>query len=75
MTGREDGLSTYIQDARHQFEEMLAEMVQIPSVSMDPRHATDMPRMAALAVQFLRGMAPTRKSCEPKAIRSCRVAG
>jgi acetylornithine deacetylase/succinyl-diaminopimelate desuccinylase-like protein len=56
MTGREDGLNTYIQDARHQFEEMLAEMVQIPSVSMDPGHAADMPRMAALAVQFLRGM-------------------
>ena len=53
---RDDGMATYIQDARHQYEEMLAEMVQIPSVSMDPRYAADMPRMAALAVQFLRGM-------------------
>lgn len=57
MMMRQDArLDAYIRDSRPHFEEMLAEMVQIPSISMDPRHAPDIFRMASLAVQFLRGL-------------------
>lgn len=56
MMRRDARLDAYIKDARPHFEEMLAEMVQIPSISMDPRHAPDISRMASLAVQFLRGL-------------------
>ena len=56
VTRGDERVGPYINDARSQFEEMLGEMVRIPSVSMDPKHAADMPRMASLAVQFLRGM-------------------
>ena len=56
MIRRDNDMDPYIRDSRAQFEEMLAEMIQIPSISMDPHHAEDMSRMASLAVQFLRGM-------------------
>lgn len=47
-------LDAYIRDRRSQFEAMLGQAVEIPSISMDPAYAKDIARMAELAVQFLR---------------------
>ncbi len=46
-------LDSYIRESRPRFEKMLAEMVHIPSISMDPARASDMRRMADLAAQVL----------------------
>lgn len=46
-------LHTYIQEQRSNFEDMLGQMVEVPSVSSDPSHAPDVQRMAQLAVQYL----------------------
>lgn len=53
MAGRDRRLEAYIRDIRPRFEGMLAEMVELPSISMDPAHAVDVRRTAELAVQFL----------------------
>ena len=42
-------IETYIKDIRPQYEDMLGQAVEIPSISMDPRHAPDVRRMAELA--------------------------
>lgn len=47
---------TFINGARPRFEDLLGQMVQVPSISMDPDHAGDMRRMAALAAQYLTDM-------------------
>ncbi|HEU4505137.1 MAG TPA: M20/M25/M40 family metallo-hydrolase [Nitrospira sp.] len=49
-------LDTYIVERRAQFEDLLGRMVEIPSISMDPSKASDMRRMADLAVEVLTGM-------------------
>ena len=46
-------LDTYINDVRPRYETMLAQAVEIPSISMDPTHAPDIRRMAELAEQYL----------------------
>ncbi|NKB81326.1 MAG: M20/M25/M40 family metallo-hydrolase [Nitrospirales bacterium] len=46
---------------RPQFEEMLAQWVELPSVSSDPQHHDDIWRTATLAVQFLREMGATAR--------------
>jgi acetylornithine deacetylase/succinyl-diaminopimelate desuccinylase-like protein len=51
-----DQLQTYIADRRPPFEDLLGQMVEIPSISMDPSKATDMRRMADLAAQVLTAM-------------------
>lgn len=57
MTTRRDSrLEAYIRNARPYFEHLLAEMVEIPSVSMDPSHAQDIRRTATLAVQVLKDL-------------------
>jgi acetylornithine deacetylase/succinyl-diaminopimelate desuccinylase-like protein len=47
-------MNSYITDSRARFEEMLGQAVEIPSISMDPKHAPDIRRMAELAAQWLR---------------------
>ena len=47
-------LDTYVKTIRPRFESLLGELVEVPSVSMDPEHSTDMRRTAKLAVQLLR---------------------
>lgn len=56
MTRREKPLESYIASVRPRFEEMLAELVELPSVSMDPAHQPDMRRTAELALQLLRDL-------------------
>ncbi|MBH0190738.1 MAG: M20/M25/M40 family metallo-hydrolase [Nitrospira sp.] len=46
-------IQTFVNEARPQFENMLAQMVEVPSISMDPSHVRDMRRMADLAVHCL----------------------
>ncbi|HEU4506359.1 MAG TPA: M20/M25/M40 family metallo-hydrolase, partial [Nitrospira sp.] len=49
-------LDTYVTERRAQFEDLLGRMVEIPSISMDPSKASDMRRMADLAVEVFTGM-------------------
>ncbi len=47
-------LESYIRSVRPQFEEMLGEAVEIPSVSADPFRGKAIARMATVAAQYLR---------------------
>jgi acetylornithine deacetylase/succinyl-diaminopimelate desuccinylase-like protein len=49
-------LETYVHERRSQFEDLLGQMVQIPSISMDPSKTKDMRHMAELAAQVLADM-------------------
>ena len=57
--GQERQLGLFVRDAREQFESLLGQMVEIPSISMDPSRKEDMRRMAHLAVQYLRNVGAT----------------
>ena len=46
-------LEVYVRENRKRFEDLLGQMVNIPSISMDPAKANDMRRMATLARQVL----------------------
>ena len=46
-------LEAYVKQNRKRFEDLLGQMVNIPSISMDPAKANDMRRMATLARQVL----------------------
>ena len=47
------GLERYVTDSRRRFEDLLGQMVEIPSISMDPANAPDIRRMADVARQVL----------------------
>jgi len=47
------GLDTYVRDCRQDFESKLAELVEIPTVSMDPERKEDIKRGAECARQYL----------------------
>ena len=49
-------LDKYIRGARDEFEEKLAALVEIPSISMDPEHAGNIQRCGELAAEYLRGL-------------------
>ena len=46
-------LERYVTDSRRRFEDLLGQMVEIPSISMDPAKAPDIRRMAEFARQVL----------------------
>lgn len=50
------GLSAYIESSRPEFESRLKELVDIPSVSMDPGHKADIARTAEVAAKALKQM-------------------
>lgn len=52
-------LDSYIRNVRPEFEERLAALVEIPTVSMDPAHTGDIHRGADLAAQYLRDIGAT----------------
>ncbi|HYM36968.1 MAG TPA: M20/M25/M40 family metallo-hydrolase, partial [Nitrospiraceae bacterium] len=56
MTQDVHSIDAYIGGIRPRFEQMLGEMVEIPSVSMDPARAGDVRRMATYAADLLRGL-------------------
>jgi acetylornithine deacetylase/succinyl-diaminopimelate desuccinylase-like protein len=66
MIGRASGLETYIRESRLEYERMLGQMVELPSVSMDPAHAGDMRRTAELAVQYLKAFGAEARIVETK---------
>lgn len=49
-------LDTYVVDHRARYEDLLGQMVEIPSISMDPARAADVRRMANLAAHVLTQM-------------------
>ena len=53
MAFQDSPIGTYIQEQRSNFEDMLGQMVETPSVSSDPDRASDMQKMAELAVEHL----------------------
>ncbi len=64
MTRKNPQLESYIKAARPRFEDMLAQMVEVPSISMDPRHAPDIRRTATLARQFLKALGADARIAE-----------
>jgi acetylornithine deacetylase/succinyl-diaminopimelate desuccinylase-like protein len=46
-------LDHYVEDSRRRFEDLLGQMVEIPSISMDPAKGGDIRRMADLGLQVL----------------------
>jgi acetylornithine deacetylase/succinyl-diaminopimelate desuccinylase-like protein len=53
MSVNERQLATYVTETRRRFEDLLGQMVEIPSISMDPAKAPDIRRMAEFARQIL----------------------
>ena len=51
-----DSLDSYVQTSRKEFEDQLGQIVQIPSISMDPAHKPDILRCAELGKQYLEGV-------------------
>ncbi len=49
-------LRSFVKESRPRFEDLLGQMVEVPSISMDPSRSGDMRRMADLARQYLVGM-------------------
>lgn len=49
-------LDTFVCDTRRRFEDLLGQMVEVPSISMDSSRADDMRSMAKLAVHYLNGL-------------------
>src|SRR5574337_1264601 len=49
-------LRSFVKESRPRFEELLGQMVEVPSISMDSSRAGDMRRMADLARQYLAGL-------------------
>ena len=56
MAPRNSLLESYIREVRPKFENMLAQLVEVPSISSDPGYASDVRRAAELAAQMLRGL-------------------
>ncbi|HWC77615.1 MAG TPA: peptidase, partial [Blastocatellia bacterium] len=47
------GLDSFITNSRAEFENKLAELVEVPTISMEPERQPDIRRGAALARQYL----------------------
>jgi acetylornithine deacetylase/succinyl-diaminopimelate desuccinylase-like protein len=62
---RED-LQSYAKGARADFESALEQIVEIPSVSVDPQHKTDVRQAAELAVSMLESAGASAKMYETK---------
>ena len=48
------GIDTFIEETRGEFEDMLGALVQVPTISADPAHGSDVRRGAEMAAQYLR---------------------
>ena len=57
-------LERYLQQERPRFEEILGRFVEIPSISMDPKHQPDIQRAAALGVEVLKAMGAKAKKVD-----------
>ena len=54
MTKRDTHLESYIRSVRPQFEDLLAQVVETPSISSDPERVKDIHRTAILGAQYLK---------------------
>ena len=54
MTKRNTQLESYIRSSRPQYEDLLAQMVETPSISSDPDRVKDIHRTATLGEQYLK---------------------
>ncbi|RMH33570.1 MAG: M20/M25/M40 family metallo-hydrolase [Nitrospirae bacterium] len=54
MTQADRALHSYIISSRSRFEHMLAQLVEVPSISSDPAHHQDLRHTATLAAEYLR---------------------
>lgn len=54
--GLYQGIDSYIRNSRQDFEDKLAALVEIPSVSSDPGHQSDIIKCAEVAAQYLRDL-------------------
>ncbi len=59
-------LNAYIKNSRNEFEEKLATLVNIPSISMDPERKGDIQKCADTAVEFLRGIGAKAEAISTK---------
>ena len=57
-------LDSYINDSRNEFENKLAELVEIPTISMDPERKDDCRRGAMLARDYLESIGATAEIVE-----------
>ncbi len=55
-------LDPYIRQVRNEFEEKLALLVEIPSISMEPERKGDIERCGAVAAEYLRGIGAEAES-------------
>ncbi|GJL56155.1 MAG: hypothetical protein NPIRA02_32870 [Nitrospirales bacterium] len=54
MDKHDSHLESYIKSSRPHYEDLLAQMVEIPSISSDPAHATDIRKMGIEATRLLK---------------------
>lgn len=66
MATHTNRIEAYIKETRPFFERTLGEMVEIPSISMDPARAGDVRRMARYAAGLLRGLGAEARIVETK---------
>lgn len=66
MPTHTDRMTAYLRTVRPRFEQTLGEMVEIPSISMDPKHADNVRRMARYAADLLRGLGAEARLVETK---------
>jgi acetylornithine deacetylase/succinyl-diaminopimelate desuccinylase-like protein len=57
-------LDAYVQSVRPEFEEKLAQLVEIPTISMDPERKGDIQRGADLAAEYLRAIGAEAETVE-----------
>jgi acetylornithine deacetylase/succinyl-diaminopimelate desuccinylase-like protein len=58
------GLDTYISSVRREFEDRLAQLVEIPTVSMDPTRKPDIHRGADLVVEYFKSIGAEAEKVE-----------
>jgi len=54
MQKHDPHLESYIKSSRSQYEDLLAQMVEIPSISSDPAHTADIRKMGTAATRILK---------------------
>jgi acetylornithine deacetylase/succinyl-diaminopimelate desuccinylase-like protein len=59
-----DGLDSYVEQTRGEFESQLGELVEVPTISMDPERKDDIRRGAALAREYLEMIGAHAEICE-----------
>lgn len=59
-----DSLENYVNKSRGEFEEMLAKLIEVPTISMDPERKSDIRRGADLALDYLKKIGASAEKFE-----------